>query len=81
MLKLLLLPLIKRLLRQPPLGGCVLKLDSIRIYYGIYYGQPPLGGCVLKLVQVLFLNLEVNQPPLGGCVLKLSNTSNNLVIT
>ena len=36
------------LLRQPPSGGCVLKLARVYGYGGIF-GQPPSGGCVLKL--------------------------------
>ena len=37
------------LIRQPPLGGCVLKQTKDLGYGDIeIIEQPPLGGCVLK---------------------------------
>ena len=35
--------------RQPPSGGCVLKLVSDTAY-AVMHMQPPSGGCVLKLL-------------------------------
>ena len=32
---------------QPPLGGCVLKLEEAKTQF-VVSDQPPLGGCVLK---------------------------------
>jgi len=34
--------------RQPPSGGCVLKLLGV-VFVIILFMQPPSGGCVLKL--------------------------------
>ncbi len=57
--------------RQPPLGGCVLKLKQLRLV-DVPGEQPPLGGCVLKLKQLRLVDVPGEQPPLGGCVLKPS---------
>ena len=54
---------------QPPLGGCVLKLN-LKWEQIDLMRQPPLGGCVLKLHSLIYLPPELCQPPLGGCVLK-----------
>ena len=54
---------------QPPLGGCVLKLNADDLL-GMVPSQPPLGGCVLKPPVSTELLLQHDQPPLGGCVLK-----------
>ena len=35
--------------RQPPSGGCVLKLNNYMRFFRLY-AQPPSGGCVLKLI-------------------------------
>ena len=55
---------------QPPLGGCVLKLQTLLTDLKLEC-QPPLGGCVLKPYNNGEFNKRGNQPPLGGCVLKL----------
>ena len=71
MLKLLFGQYTVLLLRQPPLGGCVLKPNKyIQLTWMLC--QPPLGGCVLKPNKYIQLTWMLCQPPLGGCVLKLS---------
>ena len=55
---------------QPPLGGCVLKLETLKTNT-ITHTQPPLGGCVLKRLYRRGRGASYRQPPLGGCVLKL----------
>ena len=55
--------------RQPPSGGCVLKLgyeNGLRFFFR----QPPSGGCVLKQSVVTESFSPPPQPPSGGCVLK-----------
>ena len=54
---------------QPPLRGCVLKLNDVLSRYEKEL-QPPLRGCVLKLFNFRFYNNYTLQPPLRGCVLK-----------
>ena len=56
--------------RQPPSGGCVLKLQVPQINKTANH-QPPSGGCVLKHVIAKNITTKENQPPSGGCVLKL----------
>ena len=36
-------------IKQPPSGGCVLKLILTRSDELVAWKQPPSGGCVLKL--------------------------------
>ena len=45
-------------MRQPPLGGCVLKL-KLGDTLGALMTQPPLGGCVLKLPKPMRLPVAV----------------------
>ncbi len=48
--------------RQPPSGGCVLKL--LRYYRLLHqYVQPPSGGCVLKLDACCGGRMFYLQPP------------------
>ena len=56
--------------RQPPSGGCVLKLPWSLQVIGLY-NQPPSGGCVLKQSILSAICPIWFQPPSGGCVLKL----------
>ena len=56
--------------RQPPSGGCVLKLLSDEAL-AVLTAQPPSGGCVLKQVVAEVQAVAEAQPPSGGCVLKL----------
>ena len=56
--------------KQPPSGGCVLKLSIIRNGFTCRW-QPPSGGCVLKQFFCAFRTAFWVQPPSGGCVLKL----------
>ena len=58
--------------KQPPSGGCVLKL-LVNQATKRKLLQPPSGGCVLKLLFFLLLILDQAQPPSGGCVLKHLN--------
>ena len=55
--------------RQPPSGGCVLKLVKLFLLNNQAV-QPPSGGCVLKLLRVRPESCQSAQPPSGGCVLK-----------
>ena len=55
--------------RQPPSGGCVLKLYRLRCPKSPTL-QPPSGGCVLKLKKSIAGATGIRQPPSGGCVLK-----------
>ena len=56
--------------RQPPSGGCVLKLSDPIWPPDDTKSQPPSGGCVLKRAMVRARALLKAQPPSGGCVLK-----------
>ena len=56
MLKLLLMLFLKVIYKQPPSGGCVLKL-FITQFTVARCTQPPSGGCVLKLC-IGFLNMK-----------------------
>ena len=56
--------------KQPPSGGCVLKLSALALIQALTL-QPPSGGCVLKHRGLLSVALLLEQPPSGGCVLKL----------
>ena len=55
--------------KQPPSGGCVLKLPQEGSNSPASV-QPPSGGCVLKLKLVGSNSPASVQPPSGGCVLK-----------
>ena len=57
------------LMKQPPSGGCVLKLNQF-IGTTNEFAQPPSGGCVLKLFLLVKEGMALMQPPSGGCVLK-----------
>ena len=55
--------------KQPPSGGCVLKLKLVGSNSPASV-QPPSGGCVLKRKQDGRGRGARGQPPSGGCVLK-----------
>ena len=55
--------------KQPPSGGCVLKLLVSRLNLRVCL-QPPSGGCVLKRQHLRHAASNHTQPPSGGCVLK-----------
>ena len=56
-------------LNQPPSGGCVLKLDAVRVNQHIK-GSAAFGRLRVETLNSLSLLPEIDQPPSGGCVLK-----------
>ena len=51
-------------IRQPPSGGCVLKLHDTEAK-GLILGQPPSGGCVLKLHSCTYCFLSYRPAAFG----------------